>query len=847
MNAATENAAPPDAGKHNGGTTGTNPICGNPITGPDSAQARAAAHEYIRRGWQPLPVAPPEAGNDESGKNPIPKGWQKMEVGESDIPALWPSGGRYNIGILTGQSGLVVLDFDEAFTYHDWASKHPEAAKSYTVARNNAEPGRCHVYFQLAPDESHPCNLTKKAVGWGDRLCKGRQVVAPPSVHYSGGIYEVIIAGDALPWKEEYTPAPLTRPEAVPPRQHTPAPPPRAGSPGIPPSVQAALDFGASKGTRNETLFSIMCQLRDEGHAEAYAVAYARQFGARCQPPLSDAETVRTVRSAYAAAPREPARNPNAGAYFGGEHSAGAGASAAQGEAPPQETEEWQPPVPLGDLSTLPPVWPWEVYPAPMRRLGEAVVSTMNVPAELPGIGILCAASIACGKLARVAIKADHLQYPNLYGMVAMPQASGKTPACRPIQKPLLARQKEMRERFRLARREWAGRYKVAKAQISAIEKQAAAGETDAQTLAANIAALEAVEDERPIEPVKVADNATPEALARLLAENGGAVGVFTPDGRDILQIALGKYTKNGGEDFAVWLKAHDGEPFAFHRANRDALPFFCDEAVLAAFVAVQPDAMKLLGKNPAMRESGFLARWLYAVPERCPNDEYPLASIPPEIVAAYSLNISRLLDMAPDSDMDGNPVPHICPLGQEARELWRAFHAETKREADKAPALLAGCLGKLPEHVARIALVFHLAECAEHGRPPGPIVAGEIRRAIAMGQCLAAHIRRAVEMLGDTPERSQARQLLPILKAHRFKLQEWRAAEGMPDMVAVKPRDVVRGGWAGLEDADAARKVLDHLEVRGWLRRRIRPPKGFARDHELYELNPAIWEQVAP
>ena len=298
-----------------------------------------------------------------------------------------------------------------------------------------------------------------------------------------------------------------------------------------------------------------------------------------------------------------------------------------------------------------------------MRRLGLAIVETMNVPDELAGLGLLCAASIACGKLARVAIKSDHVQFPNLYGMVAMPQASGKTPGLRPIHKPLIARQAEMREGFRHSRREWMGRNKVARAQIAALEKQAQAGEADAGAIAARIAALETVEDERPIEPVLCADNATSEAIARLLAENGGRLGVFTPDGRDVLAIARGKYSKDS-EDFAVWLKAHDGESFAYHRANRDALPFYCDEAVLAVFVAVQPDAMKMLGESRAMRESGFLARWLYAVPERRAGDEYPIESVPADAVGAYGKTIARLLDMAHDTDADGSRAPIFVRLG---------------------------------------------------------------------------------------------------------------------------------------------------------------------------------------
>lgn len=830
------------------------------IIGPAATETRAAALEYVRRGWHPIPVRPPEAGNADSGKAPIPARWQTLEVGEADLPRLFPKGTRRNIGINCKPSGLVVLDFDEGAAYSGWASKHPQAAKSYTVRRSNAEPGRCHIYFQLRPDETPPAQLTKKATGWGDLKSAGGQVVAPPSIHYTGGRYEVIIAGDALPWRPEYVPEPFARPEARAPAPHktTPSrPAPQSGGPGIPPSVQNTLDFGAPEGERNAAAFECAIQLRDEGHPEGAALSILRQFAGRCTPPLSDAELARTVRSAYQKPAREPARNPNAPAKVmpaparQAQPTAAAPAGAGRVEAAPAPAEQWQTPAPLGELSILPPVWPWEVYPATLRELGAAIVSTMNLPDELPGLALLCAASVACGKLARVAIKPDHTQFANLYGLVSMPQASGKTPGLRPIMKPLLARQSDLREGYRRRRLEWAGRVKVAGAQIARLEKMAGgADETKAAEIARRIAELKAVEDERPTEPVLIADNATAEAMARLLAQNAGRLGVFTPDGRDILDIAGGRYSKRD-EDFAVWLKGHDAESFAYHRANKDAPPFYCDEAVLAAFVAVQPDALKRLGASAAMRESGFLARWLYAIPERRAVDIYPVESVPPEAARAYNKTIFALLDLAPDTDAEGNKIPHVCPLGYSARETWREFHAECRREGEKSPPLLEGCLGKLPEHVARVALVWHLVECAEHGRTPSEIMTAEITRAITLGRCLAAHIRRAVEMLGDTPERSQARDLIPILRKHREQLREARAAEGIPELYGVKPRDVVRGGWAGLEDAEAARKVLDHLELRGWLRRRTipasrsTPERKTGRDHELYELSPAIWEGV--
>ena len=81
------------------------------------------------------------------------------------------------------------------------------------MARDNAEPGRQHLYFALTEGQAAPASA--KAPGW-DLLSDGRQAVAPPSRHPSGGTYKVVRNVAPLPWRDEY------RPEAA--RAETPQP-----------------------------------------------------------------------------------------------------------------------------------------------------------------------------------------------------------------------------------------------------------------------------------------------------------------------------------------------------------------------------------------------------------------------------------------------------------------------------------------------------------------------------------------------------------------------------------------------------------------------------------------------
>ena len=173
--------------------------------GPDAAAVRAAAAAYLDRGWSPIPLQPPHRG----GKAPTLRAWQDHATTEVEVPGFWPAGAGRNIGLALGPSRLVVLDFDEPETFAPWADAHPEAAKSLTVARDGAAAGRCHVYFTLEPGQPAPANQPKAVTGWGDLLSVGRQVVAPPSVHASGGAYRVIVDADPIPWAAAYLPEPL--------------------------------------------------------------------------------------------------------------------------------------------------------------------------------------------------------------------------------------------------------------------------------------------------------------------------------------------------------------------------------------------------------------------------------------------------------------------------------------------------------------------------------------------------------------------------------------------------------------------------------------------------------------
>ena len=95
-----------------------------------------------------------------------------------------------NLGLLCGaiSGGLVVLDFDSHAEYRGWAAEWPGAARSFSVLTAR---GR-HVYLRVKDAPGRTLAMQ------GGEVKGSGYVVAPPSVHESGHVYEVTRAAHGI-------------------------------------------------------------------------------------------------------------------------------------------------------------------------------------------------------------------------------------------------------------------------------------------------------------------------------------------------------------------------------------------------------------------------------------------------------------------------------------------------------------------------------------------------------------------------------------------------------------------------------------------------------------------------
>ena len=253
------------------------------------------ALSYAARGWAVFPVHTIKNGRctclsedcRNAGKHPIPtNGLNAATHDPEKIRAWWGKTPTANIGIATGEiSGLVVLDVDPR---HKGDESMKEMVKewgdawlnTYTVQTGS---GGYHHYYQH-PGERVP-NIPAFRSGL-DIKADGGYIVAPPSLHASGGHYEVLEGIDEMLTIPDWLDALI------------------ASRKGTQTKADVLPEVIVSGG-RNNMLTSLAGTMRRRGEGEAVILAALQERNKTCSPPLREGELRAIVRSVMRYAPGE--------------------------------------------------------------------------------------------------------------------------------------------------------------------------------------------------------------------------------------------------------------------------------------------------------------------------------------------------------------------------------------------------------------------------------------------------------------------------------------------------------------------------------------------------------------
>ena len=162
-------------------------------------------------------------------------------------------------------------------------------------------------------------------------------------------------------------------------------------------------------------------------------------------------------------------------------------------------------------------------------------------------------------------------------------------------------------------------------------------------------------------------------------------------------------YRGGRGGDRQDWLSLWAGKGLKVDRKGAD--PLFIPHPAISVVGGIQPDMLRLL-RNDAGQD-GFIDRILFCSPDVSPamwSDQ----TISPEAFTDV-LNLFRHLRRK-----DGHVAVHLSP---EARRAFAAWYDDNARLTMAALPGIAGVYAKLPNQVARLALVLH---CLTHPMTPG-------------------------------------------------------------------------------------------------------------------------------
>lgn len=517
------------------------------------------------------------------------------------------------------------------------------------------------------------------------------------------------------------------------------------------PRGDAGKEATIAEGGRNAALAVLAGKLRRDGlSAAAIEAALLATNAERCRPPLDAAEVQRIARSIgrYAAGPIE---------------------------APPAVPASTQP---ASAASTPPaPSWPEPLLPGTSRvpeieaqllpswagAMAATIAESTQTP---PGLAVLTVLSVLAAVLQRryeVAPHGDDYREPvSLWTMVVLGSGNRKSAVYRAATQPLVDWEKRQRDRMRPELARVAARRDVIGKRIEML-KQQAGREDDAkkrQQLQDEIAALREEMPDEVFAPRVFTGDVTAERLQQLLVEQDERIAVLSDEG-GIFSLMAGSYSGGGGS-IDVYLQGHAGSAMRVDRAGRLA---HIDRPALSFGLALQPGILQDTGKARRFRDSGLMARFLYAVPRSTvgQRDVRQRVALDEGVRAEYDRQVQLLLEGVP------RPIgaPRVLAFDADALGVWLDLAEDIERGQGEGGRWqhMADWTSKLPGAAARVAALLALAE---HGPAVESVPLRSVRRAVALARRLVPHAEAAFALMGAADAETDAQAVLAYLRRHQ-------------------------------------------------------------------------------
>ena len=469
-----------------------------------------------------------------------------------------------------------------------------------------------------------------------------------------------------------------------------------------------------------------------------------------------------------------------------------------------------EPPIPFEDfpmskmdLTLLPP---------PLYDFVVGVADSLQVPIELPFINSVGVMSAAIQGKAQIVIREGYVEPLNIYAITALPSGERKSPTVLLCKQPLHEWEDEDLSEVLANRQEIESKRKSLEKVIECRRAKLASIKSK-DLVCQEIQAILQLEKELPNIPEKpriFIDDATPEAVAAVLAKQGERIAIIEAEG-GILDLLAGRYAK-GMPNIDLFLKAWSGEPVVVDRQKNGCTHLRSPSITM--ILSPQPSVIRKLAKTAEFRSRGLLARFLYLLPKsRVGSRIMRTNPVPKGIIDSYHAVIRTALEIRCSGHRNGRCIPHSIDLSPETKALYFDFAEEVERKMKKGGELesMTDWGSKLPGNIVRLSGLFHFF--ASTSPLTEPISENIMRAALALADPFIEHAKCAFSLMAASEAEIAAGKILTWINEfcsdtrHSFTGREClRALRGtLPSM------EKINSGLTFLMERNYITKKIEH------------------------------------
>jgi hypothetical protein len=495
--------------------------------------------------------------------------------------------------------------------------------------------------------------------------------------------------------------------------------------------------------------------------------------------------------------------------------------------AAPAADNGWPKPLPLGKTEEPPP-FPTPLFPPWLEDMTREATRSLEVPADLPGLCALGVLATCFQKRFKAVVHTGYSEPLSLFLAVGLEPGGRKSTVFSLFMKPV--DEFENRELTRLTPEinDAMGKHSLLTKQITFLEGKLASGakgithRADLDSCRKDLAALKI-----PVPPRLHAMDATPEALSRLMIEQGGRMTIASAEGA-FLEILKGRYSDTPAIE--ICLQGHAGDALRIDRAAKDKTPVNLQTPALSLALCVQPGLIETFCRNNALAGRGLLSRIVFALPKSTlgfrSHNEAPISD---DVSDAYFNKIMEFL-CRPEKrhEVTGEIQAEEIFCDDATQAALRAFkqrHESSLKEGGAmrdSAGFLSGFAGKLGGLAVRVAALLALADGKD------VVSADYFEKGERFAEYAATNARLVAGLVAEDPARKLAKRILSWIKRRRQPVFARRDAT----------RDMDKQ-----EDLEAALALLEEHDYIKSKQDASAAPRAGRKPGPSYEVNPAVFE----